>query len=283
MTRERESLTPALAGSALLHAGLAAILLISWPWSRELKVGTVVPVTIVANAPTTDVRPAMEAPEPQFAATPEPEPLTPLQPPAPTPAPEPPAPRPTSVAKPTPAPKALPNQAVAKPTPTPVAKPAQPAPTAKPMPRQEVDLDKLLASVSKSAKAGGGAPKSAAPKGPAPRPETAAQARPAVGAGLSAAAVAGLSDELQRRWNPNCEVDGGREVRLRVTFTIGTNGQVTGDVSAGGDERSANAVVQAAAERAIRAVYAASPFRSLPPEFYGQRVAVRFNAREACS
>ncbi len=34
---------------------------------------------------------------------------------------------------------------------------------------------------------------------------------------------------------------------------------------------------------ATRAVYAASPFRSLPREFYGDRIAVNFNAREACS
>jgi hypothetical protein len=35
--------------------------------------------------------------------------------------------------------------------------------------------------------------------------------------------------------------------------------------------------------RAVRAVYAAAPFRNLPREFYGEQIAVNFNAREACS
>ena len=42
-------------------------------------------------------------------------------------------------------------------------------------------------------------------------------------------------------------------------------------------------VSQAGAERAVRAVYAAAPFRGLPREFYGDRIAVNFNAREACA
>ena len=37
------------------------------------------------------------------------------------------------------------------------------------------------------------------------------------------------------------------------------------------------------AERAERAVYAASPFRGLSRDYYGQRIAVNFNAREACA
>ena len=40
--------------------------------------------------------------------------------------------------------------------------------------------------------------------------------------------------------------------------------------------------LQAAAERAIRSVYAAAPFRNLPREYYGVRIGVNFNAREAC-
>ncbi len=91
-----------------------------------------------------------------------------------------------------------------------------------------------------------------------------------------------MTDELQRRWNPNCEVEGGRDVRIRVTFTLGSGGQVLGQPDAGGKERSANPVEKAAAERAIRAVFAAAPFRDLPRQFYGDRIAVNFNAREAC-
>jgi hypothetical protein len=57
---------------------------------------------------------------------------------------------------------------------------------------------------------------------------------------------------------------------------------VSGDVTP--EIRSArNAVSAAGASRAVSAVYATAPFRNLPREFYGQRITVNFNAREACS
>jgi ribosomal protein S5 len=94
--------------------------------------------------------------------------------------------------------------------------------------------------------------------------------------------MSGLADELQRRWNPNCDVEGGRDVQLKVIFVIGAGGQVVGNVTS--QIKSAQtAVSQAAADRAVRAVYAAAPFRSLPREFYGEQISVNFNAREACS
>ena len=48
-----------------------------------------------------------------------------------------------------------------------------------------------------------------------------------------------------------------------------------------GDDPDARKLL-VAAERAIRAVFAAAPFRDLPRQFYGDRIAVNFNAREAC-
>jgi len=47
--------------------------------------------------------------------------------------------------------------------------------------------------------------------------------------------------------------------------------------------RGSGSVAQAAAGRAVSAVYAAAPFRDLPRAFYGERISVNFNAREACS
>lgn len=262
----RRELSPAMLGSALLHLTVAAILLISWNFGRELKVGAVVPVTIVANAPETNLREAEQAPVEQQAATPEPTPSAPAQSQA---QPEPPKPIP-----PPPQPKALP--------PTPKALEPKPAPV-KPQPKPEktLDLDALSASITKMAKNTPAKPSSAA-RGPA-RPETAQQARPALGSGqASAAAIQGLAEDLQRRWNPNCDVEGGRDVLVRVYFTIGAGGQVSGDVTP--EIRSArSAVSQAAANRAVSAVYAAAPFRNLPREFYGERISVNFNAREACS
>jgi len=264
----RRELQPAMAGSLALHLLIAIALMISWNFTRDLKVGAVVPVTLVANAPQTDLREAEQAPVEQAAATPEPVPTAPPQSAAP---PEPPKPAP-----PVPTPKPAPTPKVVEPKPAPA--PAKPTPA---KPEKSLDLDALSASISKMAKPTPAKPSSAA-KGPS-RPETAQQARPALGTGVaSAAAISGLAEELQRRWNPNCDVEGGRDVQVRVIFTIGAGGQVVGDVAS--DIRSArNAVSQAGASRAVSAVYAAAPYRNLPREFYGERISVNFNAREACS
>ncbi|HEY0437322.1 MAG TPA: energy transducer TonB [Phenylobacterium sp.] len=263
----RRELRPAMAASVVLHVTIAAALLISWNFTRDLKVGAVVPVTLVANAPQTDLREAEQAPVEQVAATPEPQPSAPAQsaaPPVPQPKPAPPPP------KPTPIPKVV--------EPKSVPAPPKPAPA---KPEKSLDLDALSASISKMAKPTPAKPSSAA-KGPA-RPETALQARPALGTGASAsAAISGLAEELQRRWNPNCAVEGGHDVLVHVVFTIGAGGQVVGDVAS--EIRSArNAVSQAGASRAVSAVYAAAPYRNLPREFYGEKISVNFNAREACS
>ena len=101
-------------------------------------------------------------------------------------------------------------------------------------------------------------------------------ARQTLGTGLSAAALSGLTDELQRRWNPNCDVEGGRDVQVRVVFTLGAGGQVVGDVTPQ-TKGAATPVARIAAERAVSAVFAASPFRNLPREFYGDKIAVNFN------
>ena len=270
-------------GSVLLHTTIAVLLLVSWNFTRDLKVGSVVPVTIVSRAPDTDVRQAEQAPVEQTAQADAPVPDAPLQstPPAPQPKPAPappkPAPpKPTPKVEPTPPPKPIPTPTPTKVLPKPTPTPAKPAPPAKP--EKSLDLDALSASVSKMSAP---AKPSSAPKGPA-RPETAPQARPALGTGVAAAAMSGLVDELTRRWNPNCNVEGGRDVQVRVTFTIGAGGQVVGDATSQ-IKSGLPDVARVAADRAVRAVYAAAPYRTLPREFYGEKIAVNFNAREACS
>lgn len=250
--RERPDLSLAMAASLAIHGGILAGLLLTRPWEKELPLGAVVPVNIVSSSELTDLRAAAKADAAQVAQAeqvlPTPAPATP-EPPEPEPKPEP-----------------------AKSPPPAAAKvPAKPS----------LNLDALAASVARSAKA---AKPAAAPRqGPA-QLETALEARPAAGQaqGLSANALAGLAGELQRRWNPNCEVEGGRDVRVRVTFVVGPGGGLLGPVDAGGQERSPNSVVKAAADRAIRAVHQAAPFSNLPRDIIGQRVAVNFNAREAC-
>lgn len=275
MARERSEFSGAMVASALLHVGIFAAALIGWPWAKQLPVGSAVPINIVANAPSTNLAPAVQGPEELSAQTEAPVPDAPTPPasPEPEPAPTPPQPAPKAAPQPAPAPKPAP-------TPTPKPAPAKPAPKTKPAPKAEkgLDLDALAASVAKSP----GAQRSSAAKGPS-RAETARQARPDLGTGAAASAISGMSEEIERRWNPNCNVEGGRDVRLKVYVTLGSGGQVVGEVTAGGAERSSNAVVRAAAERAIRAVYAAAPFTEVPRSFYGDRIILNFNTRDACS
>lgn len=261
----RIEVSPAALGSLGLHVAVAAAFMISWG-QRDLKVGSVVPVNIVSSAPSADTRPAEQAPETQEAAT-----ETPVAEAPPEPAPPPPQPAPPPPPPPTPAPKAAPKPAEKAP---PAKAPARPA-------EKSLDLDALSASLTRPARNAPQRP-SAAPKG-ATQAETAPVARQTAGTGLAAGlAVQGLQEDLQRRWNPNCDVVGGRDVLVRVVFRLGVGGQVIGDVKH--EVRSApGPVAQAGAERAVRAVYAAAPFRGLPREFYGDAIAVNFNAREACN
>jgi protein TonB len=274
VARERTAMTPSLLGSALLHGGLLVATLVSWPWlSKPMKMESSVPVTIVANAPATNIRRAIQAPEPMEALTETPVPEATPEPVAP-PAPEPPAPAPKPVAK-----------AAAKPMPKPA--PPTPAPKkaeAKPQPKKAaptLDLDALAQSL-KPAKASG-KPKSSAAKGPS-RSETAAQARLAAGpaTGLAASALSSLGADLARRWNPNCAVEGGSDVDIRVAFRLNDAGHVVGQPESSG-ESSANPVVKAASDRAKRAIRQAEPFENLPDDLYGERIVVRFNARTACA
>jgi outer membrane biosynthesis protein TonB len=290
-TREREFPTAWL-GSLLLHGALIAAALVSWN-SRDLQGGTVVPVKIITNASQTDLRPAVEAPVEQTAQTeapvpdapletvtpaPSPAPPEPAPPPPPKPAPPQPAPKP----EPKPAPKTPPQKATPTPAPkTPATKtPAQKAPPAK---REEsLDLDALADSLSKLRPSGGS--RSSAPKG-ANRAETARQARPNAGEGMAASSIPGLQERLEDVWNPNCTVEGGRDVRVRVTFVVGPGGAIdrANPPTAGGLETSSNPVVRVAAERAIRAVRQAAPLTMVPRSNWGKPITANFDPSKGCA
>lgn len=262
----RAEVSPAFLGSLALHGLVIAAIIWSWSLTRNLTIGSAVPVTIVTSGPPdADLRAAEQAPQQQAAQTETPQPQAPPQPTPPAPQPKP-APIP-----PTPAPTPQKPQPVAK------AAPQKPQPPAKPKPEKTLDLDALAASLAKQVPK----PTNAA-KGPN-RAETALEARQTNGSGHSALAMTGLERELQRRWNPNCDVQGGRDVQVKVVFQLGSGGQVVGQVTSQIMAGGRGPVAQAAADRAVRAVYAAAPFRDLPPDFYGERIAVNFNARNACS
>ncbi|MGA0606439.1 energy transducer TonB [Phenylobacterium sp. VNQ135] len=269
--------SPAAIGSLALHAGVAAALMISWG-ARDLKVGAVTPVTIVSSAPDFDTRPAIEGPTEQTALAETPVPDAPATPEVPVPQPQPAPPTP-----PQPTPRTTPTPKAAPPTPAPKAAPTPkppPKPSSKAADASQDFFASLEQTLSKSRPAGGRP--SPAPKGQN-RAETSTTPRNTAGSGLAAGAdMQGLVQELQRRWNPNCEVEGGRDVVVRVVFNIGSGGQLVGQVAS--EIRGPRTpVAQASAERAERAVYAASPFRGLSRDYYGQRIAVNFNAREACA
>ena len=240
-----------MTASVVLHGALLAAVLWLKPWARDLPVGTVVAVNIVSNASISDLRAATQAAQEQTAQTEAPLVEAREEPVAPSPAPA----------------------AAAMPQPQVLGPPKREKP---------LDLDALAASIAKTAKPSGGRTSSAA-KGPA-RQETALISRASAGAGtgLSASTMSGLATELQRRWNPNCEVEGSRDVKIRVTFTLGMGGEVLGVVQAGGLEQSPNPVIRVAADRAIRAVHQAAPFSAEYRGAFGQRVNVNFNAADAC-
>ena len=107
--------------------------------------------------------------------------------------------------------------------------------------------------------------------------------QPATDTSGQAAAISRMKDEIQRNWNPNCDVEGGGDVQIRVSFKLAPDGRITGQVKAEPAERASVLLAQAAAQRAIRAVYQSAPFEGLPPDYYGQQLNLNFKARDACA
>ena len=110
------------------------------------------------------------------------------------------------------------------------------------------------------------------------RAETAPEERIQAGAGVSQSDIAGLSQLLERLWNPDCTTD--EKVVIPVRFTVGFDGRVQGRVNAGGAEASADPVVFAAARRAVDAVHQAAPYAET---YRGLSITVRFDAKKACA
>jgi outer membrane biosynthesis protein TonB len=261
MSEAATNRTPALTASAVLHALLLASAFFVWPWSKPIRLSSVVPVTLVTSDQASEPAPAIAAPTPQPPATETPAPQAPPQPAEPQPAPA-----------PVPAP----------PPPKPAVKPAAAKPTPKPA-EASFDPDAVLASLAKSQKAAG-AKQSSARRGPA-KPSTAVQARLTTGAGdaASANALTSLAAALQRVWNPNCDVPGAADLDIRVTFRLSPGGRLIGTPQSTGDSAPESSLLRVASDRAKRAVYGAQPYDSLPPNLYGQPITVKFNGQAACA
>jgi len=250
--RRRESLAPAFLAAAALHVGLflAATLLVR---PAMPGMGDAVPITIISSAPDTNSRQAKAAPRAEAAQTE-----------APVPRAKPPQP-PPEVSKP-----------ISVPTPKPVkTTPPKPSPT-RPTSPDTFSLDALAANIARTHKPTPPRPASGL-RGPT-RAETAPEARVDAGQGVSQSDIAGLSQLLERLWNPNCDSSGA--VVIPVKFTVGYDGHVIGRITEGGRDASGDPVVATAARRAIDAVHQGEPYGAT---YRGQTFTVNFDAKTACA
>ena len=306
MASRARDMAPSLLTSLALHLGvLLAALLVIPHRPVPLPLTPSVPVNIVANAPTTDMRPAIQAPAPAPPSTPEPSraPPAPVAPPAPEPTPpEPPTPRPAPRPRhapppPTPAPRPTPRptppapaprpaptpRPTPRPTPAPAA-PARPAPAASrpappaPAATPGLDLDRLARDVARESRPSG-RPTTSGVRGP-PRPPAAPQAAPDAGDGLSAAEANQLRQRLMELWNPNCEVANGY-VPIRVRLQISPTGRLIGAPQAEGID-SPNMIVRINAERANRAIRQAEQLGYLPVNLPDRDFILNFDTAGRC-
>ena len=268
MARAQANRSPALIASALFHAGVVAATLVAWPWlSKDVQFGKVVPVTLVTNGPPAELAPAVQAPTPAPAMASAPTPEAPPQP------------APISSAPPTPA------AAASSPKTAAPAKPNQ----AKPSPTKPgLNLDDLMASLSSSPRAS--TPQTSGKAGPnQARADPSASNSHGTDDHMSASEIGALSDKLSKLWNPNCQVEAAAGIDIKVRITLTPQGFLAATpelVDRGNIQSSGDALLIAAAQRALSAVKRGEPYTDvLKPEHYaGWRVLnVHFNAKQACA
>lgn len=259
MARRRGSvnITPALLASLALHAGAVLLVLILGLYFRKpLEIGGGVPITIVSEGPPQarmaeqgDVEEVSAGEEVLPEPMPEPEPV-PVAPPLPDPTPKP-----------------------------PVKTPPKPAPEAARKP--SLDLDRLMADVQSARRpprtqAGGGG-------GTGKKDRTLAVG---TSRGPSAGAkgyLLTLGTDLGRRWNPNCMVEGGADVNVKVSFIVSSNGRLLTDPVSSGRDAPPGSLMRAGSDAAVRAIRMTEPFPNFPPELYGEKITVNFNANQVCA
>lgn len=261
--RQGTNRLPALLAAIALHLGVFALVMFG-PHPPQPPIGSSVPINIVSTAPFTDTRPAEQAPQTVTAAAPEPVPQAPPQPPAPKLEPLP------AFSKTPPSPPK-----VVKPVP-----PPQPALHAAAAPPAKAFDFNHLQQIIENARRTSGAPTSSAARGAA-RVETAPQARPNAGQGISQSDLTGLSQLLDRLWNLQCDVGGVSSIHpFKVTFTVTMTGHLLGPPSAGGLEHSSDPVTASVVRRALDAVHAVEPY---DPKYYGQTISPIFDPNHACN
>jgi hypothetical protein len=105
--------------------------------------------------------------------------------------------------------------------------------------------------------------------------------------GLSGDAMSALQAKLNRLWNPNCQVEGGAGVMVRVEMKLTPDGRLAGEpslvsqVSQSGSG-VAPGVVAASAQRALSAIKQGEPYTEIPRDGPHDLI-IRFNAKQACA
>jgi len=272
---------PSLLVSALLHAGLLALFLVTWVHDKPPLTPPSVPVEIVSEIPS---RQQAEAPVDQNAVlTPQPIPAPeePVQPTPTTPVPAPKLPVPVPQKAVTPPQPKQPEKKPEpqKPVPAPpdkngAKKPVPPAPVKPARPSLDLNaLSQLAAAPSKSPT----------------RRQAQANTRKtdgmsAVGSGPAdagqKAALQILGQRLQRAWILNCDVPGSDQVNPQISFVLTPNGRA---LQVNWVNRRGDPVWQAGASLAMAAVNkAAAESTDLPASIYGQKITFTFLAEKAC-
>jgi len=115
-----------------------------------------------------------------------------------------------------------------------------------------------------------------------PRAVMAATAEDPDQARARARALNAFAAKLERLWAPYCGPAGLSDLTIQVAFRLNPNGNLIG-APVSSQQGATDAIIKAASNRAVRAVYAAQPMTNLPATLYGPRIVVNFNAKQACS
>lgn len=255
---------PGTIGSIVLHAGLGALLFVSWPDkplppapTEGIRVSVISDVQVEAAAadnPSEELitEDGASAPPPEVEAPPEPQP----QPTPPT------TPRPREKA---PAPTPTPRPPVTRPATPPKTQPTPPRQPA-PQPRREepsLDFDRLSKRPNEGDRNR--------------RPSTGDAGRGRAPQALGRADISALGRQIRPVFN--CDLPGADSVNVQVSVRLSESGRIVGTprlVSPRSDP-----AYRAISEAVLRGIRAAAPF-DLPVGYQEQDITFGFNSATQC-
>ena len=263
--------------SALLHAGVLIATVISWPRALDVAPDETppnIPIELVTVAEMNNVAPTVTEPEPTqpepvAEALPEPPPPESVPeptPPEPEPGPEPPPPE--VAPPPPPEPQVAESRAPVRPALT------RPRPQAE-QPRQNFDLDSVIALLDKRT-----------PAPPPPNATVATQATAGIGArnAMTLDIEAALKTQMRECWNFPAGAPNPEQLIVQVRILLAHDGNLlqaslTPESLAGA---RTNPYLRSASEAAIRAVYICAPYRNLPTDRYDswREIVMTFDPKE---